>query len=463
MCFPSRKKLWLAISRRFLKYAREAKLVAELLTVRLAEAKRAGISVNDLFKAFDADQNGRISREEFQKVLRLVGFTPNEKVLDGLIARFAKDGSKEVECSAFVRFFEERIRTNTVTSAEEVIARQRTKRRRGTGFLSNINADSDDLIADASRATQQLAPILEALKQIKNEQQQDREDWKATTSSFFGATSVQLQEMLGQSEPEMDTGDVTAALAASADVSAGGINKAKSMAAAAAAAAATAAVIAATTTAGSATATLATAATTSGPARPTSPKPCSAAHPGNSVPASALVSPMGFDHGAGSMLLEKLGKMEEKVTTIAIALSGLREQNDTLKQQNEVLQHQVGSLSQLVSDNRKSLFPLGQMVLDSKTTLEGLSHRVHFNLQSAVSSAMGSSRAPASAIRTQQLLQSRRFSGASPGRPASAASARPASASASMTPTSKDDGGRAKRGGGGGGGGEGGASGRPEI
>ena len=47
----------------------------------LSEATAAGVTIKELFTAFDTDENGEISRDEFRKVMELVGFVPNETVI----------------------------------------------------------------------------------------------------------------------------------------------------------------------------------------------------------------------------------------------------------------------------------------------------------------------------------------------------------------------------------------------
>eukprot|EP00947_MAST-08B_sp_MAST-8B-sp1_P001788 g1788.t1 len=161
-------RIWLAFTRRFLAYARETRLVLDLLGARLLEAEQTGLKPVDLFEAFDKDNSGTIDRVEFKGVLDLVGFTPSPTVFEGLVNLFMLEGSgdamaEEIDYDGFVRFFERRDKVNL--SVAEIM--NNYNKRRGSGLLKFMQDSEDSLVVEASKSKEQLNPILDALREIK--------------------------------------------------------------------------------------------------------------------------------------------------------------------------------------------------------------------------------------------------------------------------------------------------------
>ena len=72
--------------------------LAKPISDQLAEALRSNSTrVLDLFRSWDTDGDGEVSRKEFHKAMPLLGFDASKKDIDDLFSAWDKDGGGSLD------------------------------------------------------------------------------------------------------------------------------------------------------------------------------------------------------------------------------------------------------------------------------------------------------------------------------------------------------------------------------
>ena len=70
----------------------------------LNAAKKKGLTVKESFAHFDKNQSGTVTKPQFKKALRELGFQASNQEMDFLMARFDQDGDNEISITEFAEF-----------------------------------------------------------------------------------------------------------------------------------------------------------------------------------------------------------------------------------------------------------------------------------------------------------------------------------------------------------------------